>query len=219
MLRHEDDLLDLAGAIHLAAADPDPAAWPGALERLCDGMGGGQTMLVDHRLPGTIADCAEARCSPDWKALVFERFNKPATNPLLSAMPRLPVGVPVTLHQMLDMAPARSRVAYDEFVKVCDGYDHVGVVLDREVDRSISMGFGRTRAEGGFTATDCGLLRRLLPHLTGAALVRRRLAAALAEAEAPPSPRSTAAWSYSTQPAARSGRTRRPSGCWRGATA
>ena len=36
MLRNEDSLLDLVGSIHLAAADPDPAAWPGALERLCD---------------------------------------------------------------------------------------------------------------------------------------------------------------------------------------
>ena len=81
MLRNEYGLFDLVGAIHLAAADPDPAAWPGALERLCDRMGGGSTMLVDHRLPGTIVDCAEARCDPDWKALVFERFNVPATIP------------------------------------------------------------------------------------------------------------------------------------------
>ena len=118
MLRDQDRLLDLIAAIHAAAADPEPAAWSRALERLCDSLGGGLTMLVEHRFPGTIVDLAEARCPPEWVDLVHGRFNEPGTNPLMSALPLLPISVPVAFNELVGAASPRIRGAFDDFFRI-----------------------------------------------------------------------------------------------------
>src|SRR3954471_20772577 len=61
MLRHKDRLLDLVGAIHLAAADPDPAAWPGAIENLRDALGGAGVMVGKDQLPAAIVAPTDVR--------------------------------------------------------------------------------------------------------------------------------------------------------------
>ena len=56
MRNSEDELLSLVTAIHMAGSDPDEQAWPDALHRLSDALGGGGAILVDHSLPDHIAD-------------------------------------------------------------------------------------------------------------------------------------------------------------------
>lgn len=76
MVRNEDMILHLVGAIHAAAADPDPAAWPRALGRLGDALGGAGTVVADHVLPTTVVDLVSAQVAPEVPAFVLGRLHK-----------------------------------------------------------------------------------------------------------------------------------------------
>lgn len=183
MFRSEDSLLELVGAIHLGAAGPDSDAWPRALNCLSDALGGAGAIVVDHLLPETIADLACVRVAPEVPDLIRGRLPGPA-NPLLRELPRLPARVLLAMDQVMDETDPVHVEVHATLGMV--GVRHVtAAVLDRSHGRAITMSVLRSPAQGSLTSEHASLLRTVLPHLTTAALVRRRLAGLLAAAEAP----------------------------------
>lgn len=187
MLRHQDSLLDLVGAIHAAAADPDSSRWPQALARLGDALGGSGVIITDHVLPGTIADLACVRVAPEVPDYIMGRLQGPA-NPLVSGLPTLPQQVVLALDQVIAPDRLHRSPIYAPLYSLLQqlGLHHLlAAVLDRSDGRALALSLSRHAARGPFTAEETSLLGRVLPHLAGAALVRRRLAGLLAAAEAP----------------------------------
>jgi DNA-binding CsgD family transcriptional regulator len=183
MLRHEDSLLDLVGAIHAAAADPDRSGWPRALGRLGDALSGSGVIVTDHVLPETIADLACAHVAPEVSDFIMGRLQGPA-NPLVSGLPFLPQRVVLAPDQLIGPDDYRRGDIYPLLQSV--GLQHLlAAVLDRSDGRAIALSLGRPAARGPFKAQETALLGWVLPHLAGAVLVRRRLGDLLAAAEAP----------------------------------
>jgi DNA-binding CsgD family transcriptional regulator len=185
MLRHEDDLLDLAGVIHLAAADPDPTAWPGALERLSDVLQRAGVLVVDHEQPETVHELIHVRLPPETPGYILGRARHGEVNPLVRALPFLPVGTLLTPDQSMGGTGFAQTAPDHEYMQPADFVPLGAAVLDRDGPCTISMAIARDTASPRLLSREAKLLERLLPHLAGAALVRRRLAVALAASEAP----------------------------------
>jgi DNA-binding CsgD family transcriptional regulator len=185
MLQNEESLFDLVGAIHLGAADPDGGGWMAAVQRLCEHMGGCSALIVDHVLPETISDMTTVEMDPKVVSTTKDTYGRSEKNPFIRSMPSLPVNVPLNLEQAMD---ADAFLRSKQYVEVLGpaGYRHwIAAVLDWNPQTSISMALARTERAGAFPDGHEDVLRRLLQHLAAASLVRRRLRAALAAAEAP----------------------------------
>jgi DNA-binding CsgD family transcriptional regulator len=92
----------------------------------------------------------------------------------------------LSLDQVMDEGEIRRRRTEIHRVLHAVGIRHVvAAILQRGADRAIAMSVTRSHAAGPFMGEHTALLERVLPHLASASVVRRRLAAMLAAAEAP----------------------------------
>jgi DNA-binding CsgD family transcriptional regulator len=105
-------------------------------------------------------------------------------NPLIAGLSMLPQGVLLSPDRIVDEVEVQYREFYDIMRLVGIGHVLAGV-LDRSAGYAVALSLTRSQASGPFTEAHEAMLGWVLPHLTAAALVRRRLAALLAEAMAP----------------------------------
>jgi hypothetical protein len=83
MLQNEKSLLDLVGAIHLGAADPDCGRWVAAVQRLCEHLGGCSALIVDHILPETISDMTTVEMDPEVVSVTKKTYGSSEKSPFI----------------------------------------------------------------------------------------------------------------------------------------
>lgn len=185
MLRDEDSLLNLVGAIHAAAADPDPMAWRDALARIGDAFGGVGVMVVDHRMPDTFIEIADAHLPPQIGGYIVANYGARDSNPVASAVPRLPLGVPLHTEMLMGRDEYERQGLYQDVLRPLGYRDFLFALLRRDSARFISMSLTRPMSFGPLGGAEELLLARLLPHIASAAFLHGRVAHLLAAAEAP----------------------------------
>lgn len=180
MLQNQDDLLSTIRAIHAAAVDPDVEAWPAILARLGDALSGSGAVIVDHRLPESIADITSAHLPREVPAHISAKVDERYVRALLLA----PVNTPLALDAVVDEAEFRRSETYTEVLWPAGLRHVVAAVLERSPTNAVTMGLLRGGQRGHYDHDELSFLGHLLPHLAAAALVRRRLAVATAAVEA-----------------------------------
>src|SRR4051794_19211094 len=185
MLRHEDNLLELVGAIHAAAADPDPTAWPTALARVGDAFGDAGVLMGDHRMPDTFIEVADAHLPPEIGGYIAANYGPRDSNPVPRVLSRLPIGMPLQPEMLMEPDEYERLDFYQEVLRPLGYRDFLFAVLRRDGARSVCMTLTRPTRFGPLGSGEQLLLGRLLPHLASAAVLHGRVARLLAAAEAP----------------------------------
>lgn len=168
-----DDVDALVCRVYDAALQP--SLWHEVLTRLGDLLGGAALAASAlHRTEG-IRLAVATRQDPAAFNIVTRVYRDAATNPLIAAMPRLPVGVPVRLEEALDPAAYRAHGLFNDVFRPQGLAHQVLACLHRTDEVTCPIGILRpTRAEP-FSAHEVRLLELVLPHVGRALRITLRL--------------------------------------------
>lgn len=171
---HETRLDHLIGLFYDAAAAPE--LWPAALEATGDALGGCALIMSILSPREGVKFAATVRIDPDYRALIERRFATPETNPLVAAMPRLPVSVPVAREAILpDREYLRGELYNEVFGPQRLAHAAAACVL-RTPDYIVPLGIVRQVGSERPDRRDLSLLERLLPHMQRSVQLYLRLA-------------------------------------------
>jgi DNA-binding CsgD family transcriptional regulator/PAS domain-containing protein len=171
---HETRVDHLIGLIYDAATAPE--LWPVALEALGDALGGCALVMSILSPRDGLKFAATVRIDPDYRAIIEQRYAGPATNPLVAAMPRLPVTVPVAREAILADREYLGGELYNEVFRP-QGLAHAAVAcVLRTPDHIVPLGIVRRAGSERPDRHDLDLLQRLLPHMQRSVQLYLRLA-------------------------------------------
>jgi PAS domain-containing protein len=178
----ESRLDDLIGLFYDAATAPE--LWPTALQALGDALGGCALVMSILSPREGVKFAATVRIDPDYRTLIEQRFASPETNPLVAAMPRLPVTVPVARAAILPDREYLGGELYNEVFRP-QGLAHAAAAcLLRTPDHTVPLGIVRQAGRERPDRRDLDLLERLLPHMQRAVQLHLRLASLQARSSA-----------------------------------
>ena len=168
-----EDVDALVGRIYDAALQP--TLWHDVLTRLGDLLGGAALVASAlHKTEG-IKLAVATRQDPAAFKIVTSVYNGAATNPLVAAMPQLPVASPVALPQVMDPATYQAHGLFNEVFRP-QGLAHQAIAcLHRTEDVICPMGILRSTRAGGFNAEEMRLLEVVLPHFGRALRISLRI--------------------------------------------
>jgi DNA-binding CsgD family transcriptional regulator len=170
---HETRVDRLVGLLYDAATAPE--LWPAALEALGDALGGCALVMSILSPRDGLKFAATVRIDPDYRAIIEQRYAGPATNPLVAAMPRLPVTVPVAREAILPDREYLGGELYNEVFRP-QGLTHAAVAcVLRTPDHIVPLGIVRQAGSERPDRRDLRLLRRLLPHMQRSVQLSLRL--------------------------------------------
>lgn len=170
---HETRLEDLIGLFYEAAAAPE--LWPKALQSLGDAIGGCALVTSILSPREGVKFAATVRIDPYYQSLIEQRYATPATNPLVAAMPRLPVTVPVVRQAILPDRDYLGGGLYNEVFRP-QGLAHAAAAcLLRTADHLVPLGIVRRAGSERPDRGDLELLAHLLPHMQRAMQLQLRL--------------------------------------------
>ena len=155
------DLSPLIGSLYDAVDQPDH--WTEALDDIGDALGGAALVSSLHR-PGGMAFGVSNRLDPEADQVLRSQYASPETNPLMAAMPRLPVLTPVARENLMDDASYLRSGLFNDVFRT-QGYVHAGLsCLARENRVIIPCGVLR-RTNREFDTECFELYNAILPHL------------------------------------------------------
>lgn len=160
---HETRLDDLIGLFYDAATAPE--LWPTALEAVGDALGGCALVMSILSPREGLKFAATVRIDPDYRALIEQRFASPETNPLVAAMPRLPITVPVAREAILPDREYLGGELYNEVFRPQDLAHAAAACVLRTPDHIVPLGIVRQAGSERPDRRDLDLLGRLLPHM------------------------------------------------------
>jgi DNA-binding CsgD family transcriptional regulator len=171
---HETRVDHVIGLLYDAAMAPE--LWPTALAALGDALGGCALVMSILSPRDGLKFAATVRIDPDYRAIIEQRYASPATNPLVAAMPRLPVTMPVVRGAILPDREYLRGELYNEVFRP-QGLAHAAVAcVLRTPDYIVPLGIVRQAGSGRPDRHDLKLLRRLLPHMQRSVQLYLRLA-------------------------------------------
>jgi DNA-binding CsgD family transcriptional regulator/PAS domain-containing protein len=179
---HGARLDHLIGLVYDAAAAPE--LWPTALEAVGDALGGCALVMSILSPREGIKFAATVRIDPDYRALIEQRFASPQTNPLVAAMPRLPVTVPIARAAILPDREYLGGALYNEVFRPQRLAHAAAACLLRTPDHTVPLGIVRQAGSERPDRRDLDLLERLLPHMQRAVQLHLRLASLQARSSA-----------------------------------
>ena len=166
----------LVGEVYDAAMQPE--RWPSALARMGEFMGGAAfIMSALHRTEGIRLAVITGQ-DPAASQVLQKRYAVPATNPLVAAMAKLPVGVPVARHAV---HPDRLYLNGDMYNEVFrpQGLKHqVIACLHRTEELVCPLGILRPAKAGHFSPQEMRLLELFAAHLRRAIQLSLQIQAA-----------------------------------------
>jgi DNA-binding CsgD family transcriptional regulator len=170
-----EDVNELIGEVYDAAIQP--ALWPTTLERLGQLLGGAAlVMSALHRSEGMLLGVVTGQ-DKDLSGILRTRYNNPRTNPLVAAMPMLPVGVLVSRQAVhADKVYLKSDL-YNEIFRPQELTHRAVACLHRSEDLICPLGVLRPLPAPGFSAEELRILALLLPHLRRGLRLSLRLVA------------------------------------------
>lgn len=173
-----DGLIDL---VYDAATDP--GQWPVVLRTVSDALGGCgfvMSMLPVNKVV-TSPFVTGVRVDPDHLNLIRLRYSSPDTNPLVAAMPHLPVASPVVRECIQEDAEYFRGELYNEVFRPL-GLAHTAVAcLHRTPEHIVPMGILKRSHCNRPDSHDLRLLGRLLPHMHRSAQLYLRVAGRVAQ--------------------------------------
>jgi DNA-binding CsgD family transcriptional regulator len=179
---HETRLDRLIGLFYDAATAPE--LWPTALEALGDALGGCALVMSILSPREGVKFAATVRIDPDYRAMIEQRFASPATNPLVAAMPRLPVTVPVARQAILPDREYLGGALYNEVFRPQDLTHAAVACVLRTPHHIVPLGIVRQAGSERPDRRDLDLLGRLLPHMQRSMQLYLRLASLQARGSA-----------------------------------
>ena len=179
---HEARLHHLIGLLYDAAATPE--LWPTALEAVGDALGGCALVMSILSPREGVKLAATVRIDPDYKALIEQRFASPETNPLVAAMPRLPLTVPVAREAILPDRDYLGGALYNEVFRPQKLAHAAAACVLRTPDHIVPLGIVRQAGAERPDRRDLGLLERLLPHMQRSVQLHLRMASLQARSSA-----------------------------------
>lgn len=154
---------ELIGHIYDAAVEPE--RWPAAFERLGEALGGAAfVMSALHRSKGMLFGVVTGQ-DPESTRILRTRYYLPGTNPLVAAMPGLPVGKLVarrTVHG--DEAYFRGEL-YNEVFRPQALAHRAVACLHRTEEVVCPLGILQPRRQAEFSGDEWRVLETLIPHL------------------------------------------------------
>jgi DNA-binding CsgD family transcriptional regulator/PAS domain-containing protein len=175
----EELLLDLVGRFQEAALAP--AAWPQALERLSDALGGVPLHFGVQRLPKGMDWMVSVRRDPIYHRIFQERFAPPNTNPVMEAAKSMRPRVLYQRSELIDDADYHASAMYHETIRPMGQGEFALAMLVRSRDYVVPLTIYRRLGDGSFTEPELTFLQRLLPHLSRCVQIQLRLETAEAE--------------------------------------
>jgi len=168
-----EDVDALVGRIYDAALQP--TLWHDVLTRLGDLLGGAALVASAlHKTEG-IKLAVATRQDPAAFKIVTSIYSGAATNPLVAAMPKLPIASPVALPKVMDRAAYQAHGLFNDVFRP-QGLAHQALAcLYRSEDVTCPMGFLRSTHAGEFSAEEMRLLEVVLPHFGRALRISLRL--------------------------------------------
>jgi DNA-binding CsgD family transcriptional regulator len=151
-----------------------PQEWPAALEHVTDLLRADHAILLGRGSPGGYPVVASVRMDPQTVA----RFRAPETVRNSDFFLRLlPVGVAISRVDVVSDRDFENTWAYNEIVRQADGFQSMHAHLDGCGNVETFANFCRARRTGAFSSAETQALQTLLPHLTNALALLRRLSA------------------------------------------
>ena len=171
---HEARVDHLIGLLYDAAMAPE--LWPAALEALGDALGGCAFVMSILSPRDGVQFATTVRIDPHYQALIERRFADAQTNPLVAAMPRLPVAVPVAREAILPDCAYLGSNLYNEVFRPQRLAHAAAACLLRTPDHIVPLGIVRQAGSERPDRHDLDLLQRLLPHMQRSVQLHLRLA-------------------------------------------
>lgn len=153
---------DLVGDIYDAAMQPD--RWPAVMSRLSGTLGAALVMSALHRSQGMLLGVATGQ-DEALSQILRTRYNSPQTNPLVAAMPTLPVGVVTPRRSVHEDRAYMKSDLYNEIFRP-QGLAHRAIVCLHRSDNVVCpLGVLRPADAGNLPAESVRVLRMVVPHL------------------------------------------------------
>jgi DNA-binding CsgD family transcriptional regulator len=171
----KDLFLDTLAAIYDAALQPE--AWPTALSRVRDLLGGNWPVMAAIRRTGE-TDFMEqdAEGSNDHLDFFRQKYNSPDTNPAIPTLMASREGTIILREQDMNDTEWHRCGLYREIYRPAGLYHGLGALILKSDSHMVALGLNRRKKAGQFASRDVKLLARTVPHIRRAIQVFLRLA-------------------------------------------
>lgn len=176
----ESTVLNLVGRVYDAALDGQK--WPSFLEGVAGAVGGCSAMLRTADLPASKAEfVASFGYDPAWRAAYCNHFVK--VDYLADSLKQFEVGEVRAADQVVSLSEQRKTELYNDYLVPQDKVHVLGALLVRDGDRTLLFGAQRGKRAGAFGEEQARLMKILIPHVTRAVQVHRRISSVTVEKE------------------------------------
>ncbi|HEU0188799.1 MAG TPA: hypothetical protein VFQ97_02270, partial [Gallionella sp.] len=176
----EDTVLNLVGKVYDAALDE--RKWPSFLEAFAQAVGGCSSILRSADCEaGKASFVASAGYDPAWQSAYCNHFVK--LDYYNHIMNQDTSGMIFLSDRHFDMAKLRKSEYYNDYILPQDKVHAIGVLLSKEGTHSLVFGAQRGKRAGAFGEEDARLMGSLVPHVTRAVQVHRKLSSIAVEKE------------------------------------
>ncbi len=175
----ENKVLHLIGLSYDAALDE--TKWPFFLEAFVAAVGGSSALLRSNEILNESASfIASVGYDPAWQAAYCEHFVKgDYYNHLMNQF----APGKIFLSNQLDQTELRKSEYYNDYLVPQDKVNALGTFLLREGNHTLVLGIQRGKRAGAFGEEESWLMTAIIPHLTRAVQVHRKIHTVTAEKE------------------------------------
>ncbi len=171
----KDLFLGTVAAIYDAALQPE--AWPAALSRIRDLLGGTwPVMAAIRRTGGTDFIAQDQEGSNDHLEFFQQKYNTPDTNPAIPRLMASRQGAIILREQDMNDTDWQRCGLYREIYRPAGLYHGLGALILKSDSHMVALGLNRRKKAGQFASREVGLLARTAPHIRRAMQVFLRLA-------------------------------------------
>lgn len=172
---HEEQLLDVIGAIYDAALSPE--LWPDTLSRVSHLCGARWMVFSVNQLDpvAPVAIYQNAGADPRQLALLTGPFATPDTNPGILPVLASPPGRINLREETITDAQWERTEFYNAVYRPFGLYAALGLLLLKSADAFVPIGVASARSRGRFENEQLAMLSRVAPHLQRAMQLMLRL--------------------------------------------
>jgi DNA-binding CsgD family transcriptional regulator/PAS domain-containing protein len=178
MSASDDDVLKLVGMAYDAAFEE--SKWPSFLEAFASAVGGSSALLRSNDMLNQSASFnASVGYDPAWQAAYCNHFVK--GDYYNHVMSQYAPGQVFSTGQNIDQRELRKTEYFNDYLLPQDKLNSIGVFLLKDERQSLVVGIQRGKHGGAFGEEDAQLISTLVPHVTRAVQVHRKIHSVTAE--------------------------------------
>ncbi|MDD2914454.1 MAG: hypothetical protein PHP70_03975 [Gallionella sp.] len=174
----EDEVLRLVGLIYDAALDE--RKWSAFLDAFANAVGGSSSILRSVDLQTNEAGfVASVGYDPAWQSAYCSHFVK--MDYVTRALYEFPLGAVKSVDQVFDMSEQRKTEFYNDYYIPQDKPHAMGALLIKDGSHTLLFASQRGKRAGVWSEKEKRLMEILVPHVTRAVQVHRRINSATVE--------------------------------------